>query len=154
MGRGHCQRGALTCLPAPTGWDAASQCRTAGSRPPPFPDCTVITHPSPPWSSSEFEGLLEKTPAEANAFLADPEKYIAGECIVRRTDVGFQGKNHGLRTLVTELGVHPAARPVGDPARWRRRARSRPRPLRCPQSRTAWFKSPAGVSDAERCNSF
>ena len=27
---------------------------------------------------SEFEGILEKTPAEANAFLADPEKYIAG----------------------------------------------------------------------------
>lgn len=27
---------------------------------------------------SEFEGLLEKAPSEANSFLADPEKYIAG----------------------------------------------------------------------------
>ena len=25
---------------------------------------------------SEFEGLLEKAPSEANAYLADPEKYI------------------------------------------------------------------------------
>ena len=26
---------------------------------------------------SEFEGLLEKAPSEANAYLADSEKYIA-----------------------------------------------------------------------------
>lgn len=30
----------------------------------------------PPLDRSEFEGILEKTPAEANAFLADPEKYL------------------------------------------------------------------------------
>lgn len=29
------------------------------------------------WARSEFEGLLEKTPAEANAFLVDPAKYKA-----------------------------------------------------------------------------
>ena len=28
------------------------------------------------FARSEFEGLLEKAPAEANAFLKDPEKYL------------------------------------------------------------------------------
>ena len=28
------------------------------------------------WARSEFEGLLEKTPGEANAFLAKPEEYL------------------------------------------------------------------------------
>ncbi len=30
---------------------------------------------------SEFEGILEKTPQEANAFLADPEKYLHCESL-------------------------------------------------------------------------
>lgn len=42
----------------------------------PAPKPRVFTKPLHT-SRSEFEGLLEKTPAEANAFLADPEKYIA-----------------------------------------------------------------------------
>ena len=29
------------------------------------------------FARSEFEGLLEKAPQEANAFLTDPEKYIS-----------------------------------------------------------------------------
>ena len=29
------------------------------------------------WARSEFEGLLDKTPAEANAFLCKPQEYIA-----------------------------------------------------------------------------
>ncbi len=39
----------------------------------------MFTSSSPlcPAPRSEFEGLLEKSPSEANAFLADPEKYIA-----------------------------------------------------------------------------
>ena len=40
---------------------------------------------SPFVRSSEFEGILEKTPAEANAFLADPEKYIASERVFHGT---------------------------------------------------------------------
>lgn len=38
-----------------------------------------------PACRSEFEGILEKTPAEANAFLSDPEKYIASECGTGKT---------------------------------------------------------------------
>ena len=34
-----------------------------------------------PCCRSEFEGILEKTPAEANAFLLDPEKYISSEWV-------------------------------------------------------------------------
>uniref|UniRef100_A0A1D1ZMI8 E1 ubiquitin-activating enzyme n=1 Tax=Auxenochlorella protothecoides TaxID=3075 RepID=A0A1D1ZMI8_AUXPR len=55
------------------------------SRDPPekqAPMCTLHSFPHNihhclTYARSEFEGLLEKTPAEANAFLADPEKYIA-----------------------------------------------------------------------------
>jgi hypothetical protein len=43
--------------------------------------CTVHSFPHNidhclTWARSEFEGLLEKGPAEANAYLADPGKYI------------------------------------------------------------------------------
>jgi ubiquitin-activating enzyme E1 len=43
--------------------------------------CTVHSFPHNidhclTWARSEFEGLLEKAPAEANAYLADPAKYI------------------------------------------------------------------------------
>ena len=34
------------------------------------------------FARSEFEGLMEKAPSEANAFLADPAKYIAAICQV------------------------------------------------------------------------
>ncbi|KAI3434380.1 hypothetical protein D9Q98_002458 [Chlorella vulgaris] len=55
------------------------------SRDPPekqAPMCTLHSFPHNihhclTYARSEFEGLLEKTPAEANAFLADPEKYIS-----------------------------------------------------------------------------
>ncbi len=45
--------------------------------------CTVHSFPHNidhclTWARSEFEGLLEKGPAEANAYLADPAKYIDG----------------------------------------------------------------------------
>jgi ubiquitin-activating enzyme E1 len=43
--------------------------------------CTVHSFPHNidhclTWARSEFEGLLEKGPSEANAYLADPAKYI------------------------------------------------------------------------------
>ncbi|PRW20689.1 Ubiquitin-activating enzyme E1 2 isoform A [Chlorella sorokiniana] len=55
------------------------------SRDPPekqAPMCTLHSFPHNihhclTYARSEFEGILEKTPAEANAFLADPEKYIS-----------------------------------------------------------------------------
>ncbi|KAG1679642.1 hypothetical protein FOA52_006159 [Chlamydomonas sp. UWO 241] len=55
------------------------------SRDPPekqAPMCTVHSFPHNidhclTWARSEFEGLLEKAPSEANAYLADKEKYIA-----------------------------------------------------------------------------
>lgn len=55
------------------------------SRDPPekqAPMCTVHSFPHNidhclTWARSEFEGLLEKTPAEANAFLMKPEEYKA-----------------------------------------------------------------------------
>jgi ubiquitin-activating enzyme E1 len=42
--------------------------------------CTVHSFPHNidhclTWARSEFEGLLEKGPSEANAYLADPAKY-------------------------------------------------------------------------------
>ena len=56
------------------------------SRDPPekqAPMCTLHSFPHNihhclTYARSEFEGLLEKTPAEANAFLEDPAKYISG----------------------------------------------------------------------------
>lgn len=55
------------------------------SRDPPekqAPMCTVHSFPHNidhclTWARSEFEGLLEKAPSEANAYLADPAKYAA-----------------------------------------------------------------------------
>ncbi|KAG9453604.1 hypothetical protein H6P81_006508 [Aristolochia fimbriata] len=55
------------------------------SRDPPekqAPMCTVHSFPHNidhclTWARSEFEGLLEKTPAEVNTFLSDPAKYIS-----------------------------------------------------------------------------
>jgi ubiquitin-activating enzyme E1 len=49
--------------------------------------CTVHSFPHNidhclTWARSEFEGLLEKGPSEANAYLADPVKY-AGEAMGR-----------------------------------------------------------------------
>eukprot|EP00199_Chlamydomonas_sp_CCMP681_P000060 CAMPEP_0119109006 /NCGR_PEP_ID=MMETSP1180-20130426/16736_1 /TAXON_ID=3052 ORGANISM="Chlamydomonas cf sp, Strain CCMP681" /NCGR_SAMPLE_ID=MMETSP1180 /ASSEMBLY_ACC=CAM_ASM_000741 /LENGTH=1022 /DNA_ID=CAMNT_0007094699 /DNA_START=109 /DNA_END=3180 /DNA_ORIENTATION=- len=54
------------------------------SRDPPekqAPMCTVHSFPHNidhclTWARSEFEGLLEKAPSEANIYLTDPEKYI------------------------------------------------------------------------------
>ena len=44
--------------------------------------CTVHSFPHNidhclTFARSEFEGFMEKAPSEANAFLADPAKYIA-----------------------------------------------------------------------------
>ena len=36
------------------------------------------------FARSEFEGLLEKSPSEANAFLSDPAKYLSAVRQVRR----------------------------------------------------------------------
>lgn len=55
------------------------------SRDPPekqSPMCTVHSFPHNidhclTWAKSEFEGLLEKAPAEANVYLSDPAKYVA-----------------------------------------------------------------------------
>lgn len=52
------------------------------SRDPPekqAPMCTVHSFPHNidhclTWARSEFEGLLDKSPSEANSYLADPEK--------------------------------------------------------------------------------
>ncbi|GFZ19660.1 ubiquitin-activating enzyme 1 [Actinidia rufa] len=56
------------------------------SRDPPekqAPMCTVHSFPHNidhclTWARSEFEGLLEKTPAEVNAFLSNPSEYVSG----------------------------------------------------------------------------
>ncbi|XP_047308611.1 ubiquitin-activating enzyme E1 1-like [Impatiens glandulifera] len=56
------------------------------SRDPPekqAPMCTVHSFPHNidhclTWARSEFEGLLEKTPAEVNAYLSNPSEYISG----------------------------------------------------------------------------
>ncbi|KAI3514827.1 hypothetical protein L1887_13562 [Cichorium endivia] len=56
------------------------------SRDPPekqAPMCTVHSFPHNidhclTWARSEFEGLLEKTPAEANAYLSNPSEYTSG----------------------------------------------------------------------------
>ncbi|KAK1421694.1 hypothetical protein QVD17_24240 [Tagetes erecta] len=56
------------------------------SRDPPekqAPMCTVHSFPHNidhclTWARSEFEGLLEKTPAEANAYLSNPSEYTLG----------------------------------------------------------------------------
>lgn len=56
------------------------------SRDPPekqAPMCTVHSFPHNidhclTWGRSEFEGLFEKAPSEANVYLLDPEKYLAG----------------------------------------------------------------------------
>lgn len=53
------------------------------SRDPPekeFPMCTVHSYPHNidhciTWARSEFEGMLEKAPADANAFLSNPQEY-------------------------------------------------------------------------------
>jgi ubiquitin-activating enzyme E1 len=54
--------------------------------------CTVHSFPHNidhclTWARSEFEGLLEKGPSEANAYLADPAKY---------TGEGFTAPNAGM----------------------------------------------------------
>lgn len=57
------------------------------SRDPPekqAPMCTVHSFPHNidhclTWARSEFEGLLEKTPAEANAYLSNPSEYTAAQ---------------------------------------------------------------------------
>jgi ubiquitin-activating enzyme E1 len=59
-------------------------CCAGASRDPPekqAPMCTVHSFPHNidhclTFARSEFEGWLEKSPAEANAFLADPAKYL------------------------------------------------------------------------------
>lgn len=56
------------------------------SRDPPekqAPMCTVHSFPHNidhclTWARSEFEGMMEKAPAEANIYLQDPEKYVKG----------------------------------------------------------------------------
>ena len=59
-------------------------CCAGASRDPPekqAPMCTVHSFPHNidhclTFARSEFEGLLEKSPSEANAFLSDPAKYL------------------------------------------------------------------------------
>lgn len=51
--------------------------------------CTVHSFPHNidhclTFARSEFEGLLEKAPQEANAFLTDPDKYLAAIRTVSR----------------------------------------------------------------------
>ena len=53
--------------------------------------CTVHSFPHNidhclTFARSEFEGLLEKSPSEANAFLSDPAKYLVS---VRQVSVTF-----------------------------------------------------------------
>ena len=66
-------------------------CFAGASRDPPekqAPMCTVHSFPHNidhclTFARSEFEGLLEKSPSEANAFLADPAKYLSAVRQVR-----------------------------------------------------------------------
>lgn len=49
------------------------------------------------FARSEFEGLLEKAPAEANAFLLSPEQYLNG---IQQVGPGFASKVlHGAPCL-------------------------------------------------------
>jgi hypothetical protein len=55
------------------------------------------------FARSEFEGLLEKGPAEANAFLTDPKKYIAtvgplvfSGTLFLRVPTTWTGEIHGI----------------------------------------------------------
>lgn len=56
------------------------------SRDPPeksAPMCTVHSFPHNidhclTWARSEFEGIVEKAPAESNKFLSNPENYLLG----------------------------------------------------------------------------
>ena len=70
---------------------AASTCAGASRDPPEkqAPMCTLHSFPHNidhclTFARSEFEGLLEKSPAEANAFLANPAKYLETVRQVRR----------------------------------------------------------------------
>lgn len=66
-------------------------CCAGASRDPPekqAPMCTVHSFPHNidhclTFARSEFEGLLEKSPSEANAFLTDPAKYLSAVRQVR-----------------------------------------------------------------------
>ncbi|KAL4450533.1 hypothetical protein ABPG77_000889, partial [Micractinium sp. CCAP 211/92] len=79
------------------------------SRDPPekqAPMCTLHSFPHNihhclTYARSEFEGLLEKTPAEANSFLADPEKYISSA--KSSSDAAARGQlEKVVEVLVTE----------------------------------------------------
>jgi hypothetical protein len=64
--------------------------------------CTVHSFPHNidhclTWARSEFEGLLEKGPSEANAYLADPAKYI-GKLGGREAAAGLVCSHSKLRT--------------------------------------------------------
>ena len=80
--------GAHLCAPQPLRMPCTLSTlrkRAGSSRDPPekqAPMCTLRSFPHNishclTFARSEFEGLLEKGPAEANAFLADPAKYLA-----------------------------------------------------------------------------
>ena len=58
------------------------------------------------FARSEFEGLLEKSPAEANAFLTSPDKYLAA---IRQVDftVCKDGNISSLRIIATPPSTCP-----------------------------------------------
>ena len=86
---GLCGGGGRVCVwgvlasafgPAPAPIVPPANAAACSARPRRQRHLTCLPGVTAPYRSSEFEGILEKTPAEANAFLADPEKYIASEC--------------------------------------------------------------------------
>eukprot|EP00270_Netrium_digitus_P011470 TRINITY_DN3658_c0_g2_i1.p1 TRINITY_DN3658_c0_g2~~TRINITY_DN3658_c0_g2_i1.p1 ORF type:complete len:761 (-),score=244.34 TRINITY_DN3658_c0_g2_i1:199-2184(-) len=88
------------------------------SRDPPekaAPMCTVHSFPHNidhclTWARSEFEGLLEKTPSEANSFLEKPAEYIAAaktaadaharEALERVVDVLLTDRSHAFQDCI------------------------------------------------------
>lgn len=49
---------------------------------------------------AEFEGMLEKVPSEANSFLSDPDKYVAG--VRANPDATARSKLEGIVDLLVE----------------------------------------------------
>lgn len=84
------------------------------SRDPPekqAPMCTLHSFPHNidhclTYARSEFEGMLEKSPTEANAFLTDPAKYLAAvrqvhahPCSICLLKAGSLRKPRGMRVF-------------------------------------------------------
>ena len=84
--------------------------------------CTVHSFPHNidhclTYARSEFEGMLEKSPAEANAFLADPAKYLES---IRQVGVPAPTLPSGGWACVTKSAALPCLAALSSPSLARR----------------------------------